>query len=422
MINQFDPAKTFGDSYELYRDTWMNHGWNVPLQQSLEFKDLIATPQAAIWMPKVIEEIAREPIEPMLIVPSLLDRVQYTPAARFTFPALGAMVAFDLAEGQTYPEQGLNVSPGSVTMNVGKTGIMFKITEEMKKYSQYDLINMHIRAGRRGLDRHKEKKGMDFISGMGVTLFDNVTPTESVYGTCTGRAITGAGNGSCRMEDLLKSYSHIMMQGYAPDTILLHPLAWSMWMIDPFLQTIAKNTGNGQWFQNHNMAKQGRPWDSANQSGMGRQGGTGQFTPSGNAASETPSNASNANEIDQNLNSPAIVPSYFPYPLRVLVSPFVDYDADNNTCDIMIFDSSNLGALIVDEDVSIDQMEDWHTDIMKVKLKERYGFAVYEDGLAVGVMRNIPIKANEIALPVTATISAAGSLSELDVTTAISGL
>jgi hypothetical protein len=422
MTNRFDPAKVFGDSYELFRDTWLNNGFNVPAQTKVEFKDLLATPQATIWMPKVIEEIVREPVEPMLIVPSLLDRIAYTPAARITFPAMGAMVAFDLAEGQTYPEQSLNVAPGSMTVNVGKTGIMFKITEEMQKYSQFDIMNMHIRAGRRGLDRHKEKKGMTFISGMGVTLFDNKLPTESVYGTCTGRAITGAGNGSCRMEDLLKAYSHIMMQGYTPDTILLHPLAWSMWMIDPFLQTIAKLTGNGPWFQKTNMAKQGRPWANSSQGGQGMPGGYGQYTPPGNAASETPTDPTNANEFDQNLNSPAVIPRYFPYPLRVLVSPFVPFNEDTNTCDIMIFDSANLGALVVDEDVSIDQWEDQNADIIKVKLKERYCFASYEDGLAVGVLRHIPIKANEIALPVHPTISVAGSLSDLDVTTAISGL
>jgi len=426
-INTFDHAKAFGidneeQGFKLFLDTFVNDGFNVPTQSKVEFKDLLATPNAAIWMPKVIEEIVREPVEPALIVPALLDRIAFTPAARITFPALGALTAFDLAEGQQYPEQSLNVAPGSITINVGKTGIMFKITEEMMKYSQFDVMNMHIRAGRRGLDRHKEKKGMDFISAMGVTLFNNTSPTQSVYGTCTGRGISGAGNGSCRMEDLLKAYSHIMMQGYTPDTILLHPLAWSMWMADPLLQTITKNTGNMPWFQRVNMAKQGRPWDAANQNKIGRQGGYGQWTPSGNAGSETSTDASNAGVFDHNLRSAAEIPNYFPYPLQVLVSAFVPYNEDNNTCDVMIFDSANLGALVVDEDVTVDNWEDPSADIMKVKLKERYAFAVYEDGLATGVMRNVPIKANEIALPVHPTISTTGSLSELDPTSAISGL
>lgn len=419
MSRKIDHAKAFGDSYELFRDTWFANGFNEPTQQKIEFKDIMATPNAQYWMPKVVEEIVREPVEPMLIIPSLLDRISYTPAARITFPAIGALVAFDLAEGQAYPEQQLNVAPGSITINVGKTGVAFKITEEMQKYSQYDVMNMHIRAARRALDRHKEKKGMDYITSMGVRLYDNKNPSTSVYGTCTGRSITGAGNGSCRMEDLLKAYAHIMMQGYTPDTILMHPLTWSMWMADPLLQTIVKNTGNGSWFQPHNMPKSGLPWANASQNKMGIHGGYGQYTPPDNNASATPTSVS---EIDQNLNSAPVIPNYFPHPLRVLVSPFAPFNTYNNTCDIMIFDSSNLGALVVDEDVSIDQWEDMSTDIMKVKLKERYTFAIYEDGLAIGVLKNVPIKANEIALPVTATISAAGSLDELDQTTSISGI
>ena len=419
MGMKIDYKAAFDDKYELFRDTWFNGGFNEPTQTQMTFSDIMATPNAAYWMPKVIEDIIREPVEPMLIVTSLLDRIQYTAGARITFPAIGALVAYDVAEGQAFPEQQLNVAPGSMTINIGKTGLAFKITEEMQRYSQFDVITMHIRAARRALDRHKEQKGMNYISGMGCSLFDNVLPTTSVYGTCTGRSISGAGNGSCRMEDLLKAYAHIMMQGYTPDTILMHPLTWSMWMADPLLQTIVKNTGNGAWFQPHNIPKSGLPWAASSQNKQGLPGGYGSFTPSGNAASET---ATSVSAIDQNLKSAPVIPGYFPHPLKVLVSPFVPYNTKNNTCDIMIFDSSNLGALVVDSDVVMDEWKDLSTDINKIKLKERYAFAIYEDGLAIGVLRNIPVKANEIALPVSATISAAGSLSDLDPTTAISGL
>jgi hypothetical protein len=418
-MEKFDAKVAFGDNYQLYRDTWVNNGVYAPTGTKIGFKDFLATPNANIWLPKVVEDIAREPVEPMLVVASLLDRVQFSGSARITFPALGAITAADIAEGQAYPEQTLNVAPGSVTVTTGKSGVAFKISEEMRRNSMFDVINLHIRAARRALDRHKEKKGMDFISGMGVTLFDNKNPESSVYGTCTGRSISGAGNGSCRMEDLMKAYAHIMMQGFTPDTILLHPLAWSMWMVDPLLQTIVKNTGSGSWFQPHSMPKSAQPWSAASQGGRGIPSGYGAFTPGGNAAGETPTSV---NGLDQNLNSAAVIPSYFPHPLRVIVSPFVPFDVYKQTCDIMVFDSRNLGALLVEEDVTVDQWDDMSTDITKIKLKERYAFSIYEDGLAVGVLRNIPIKANEIALPVSATISAAGSLSELDITSPISGL
>jgi hypothetical protein len=422
MRHKIDYSMAFGDDvkqHALFRDTWFNNGFNEPTQAQMSFNDIMATPNARYWMPKVVEEIIREPVEPLLIIQSLLDRINYTAAARITFPAVGSLVAYDIAEGMAYPEQQLQISPGTITVNVGKTGVAFKITEEMQRFSQFDIMNMHIRAARRALDRHKEHKGMRFISALGVSLFDNINPTTSVYGTCTGRSITGAGNGSCRMEDLLKGYAHIMMQGFMPDTLLMHPLTWSMWMADPLLQTIVKNTGNGMWFQPHNTAQSGLPWASAGQSKMGMHGGYGAFTPSGNAASETPTAVE---EVDQTLQSAAVIPNYFPHPLRVLVSPFVPYNVVNNTCDIMLMDSSNVGAVVVDTDVSMDQWEDMSTDIIKVKLKESYAFAGYEDGLAVGVFKNVPVKANEIALPLTASISAAGSLDELSISTPISGL
>lgn len=398
----------------LFVDTWLNNGWNEPTQEKFEYKDLIATPNAAVWMPKVIETIAREPLEPMLVVPSLLDRINVTAATKISVPSLGAINAADIAEGEAYPEKQLQVTPGTITANVGKSGVAFKITEEMMAHSMFDIINLHITHGRRALDRHKEKKGMTFINGMGTVLYDNLNPTSSVFGVCTGRNAQGTQNGSCRMEDLLNAYSFIMMQGFIPDTILMHPMAWSIWMTDPLLQGIVKQTGNGQWFQKHNMAKSAL---FSPQTKTGPTSSFGQFTPSGNAASATPSSAS---EIDQNLNSPAIVPSYFPYPLRVIVSPFAPWYPHNNSCDIMLFDSSNLGAQAVEQDVTVDEWEDLSVDIMKVKLKEKYGFFLYEDGLAVGVMKNVPIVPNEIAGPVQPTISAAGSFSALDKTTAIS--
>jgi hypothetical protein len=152
-MKKIDYDSAFGSNYSLFRDTWLANGFNEVIQSKLSFSDLMATPQASIWMPKVIEDIVREPQEPMLIMPSLLDRIAYTPAARITFGALGAMTADDIAEGMAYPEYSLNVAPGSMTINVGKTGVAFKITEEMQKYSQFDVMNMHIRAARRALDR-----------------------------------------------------------------------------------------------------------------------------------------------------------------------------------------------------------------------------------------------------------------------------
>lgn len=45
-----------------------------------------------------------------------------------------------------------------------------------------------------------------------------------------------------------------------------------------------------------------------------------------------------------------VLPSYLGIPFRILVSPFVHFDPETRTTDIMMFNSRNLGALIVAEE------------------------------------------------------------------------
>jgi hypothetical protein len=59
-------------------------------------------------------------------------------------------------------------------------------------------------------------------------------------------------------------------------------------------------------------------------------------------------------------------------------------------------------------------------DITKIKLKEKYGLHIYDEGIGMAVFRNIPIAHNEIVFPAQATISASGEYSEIDPTTPIS--
>ncbi|RLC15059.1 MAG: hypothetical protein DRI24_11925 [Deltaproteobacteria bacterium] len=404
----FDEEKVFGGKFELFRDTWMSNGFNKPTQSKLEFKDMMATSNASEWLPKTLETILREPVEPVIMIPQLLDNIAWA-GAKMTFPSLGGIIAADIGEAQAYPERQLQIGPGTMTASTGKSGLMIRLTEEMRQDSQFDLINMHVVAARKALSRHKEKKGFTYINSMGTTLFDNKNPAGSIFGTCTGRNAVGAGNGSCRMEDLVRAFSHIMLQGFMPNVIMMHPLAWSIWLTDPVLQTITKNTGNGAWFLPHTGPKATTNWDAANQNKMGMSGGFSHSTA-------TPGTA----DVDQLLQSKPTIPGYFPYPLTVLVSPYVPFDAQSQLSDIMLFDSSELGALITKEQVMVEAWDDQLHDISNIKFRERYGFGIYNDGLGIGVLRNVPVVPNEIAFPVQPTISAAGDgFAVLDPSTAV---
>ena len=43
-------------------------------------------------------------------------------------------------------------------------------------------------------------------------------------------------------------YAQIVMQGYIPDTMLVHPMTWLMWVKDPVLREFAIQAGGGSFF------------------------------------------------------------------------------------------------------------------------------------------------------------------------------
>jgi hypothetical protein len=57
-------------------------------------------------------------------------------------------------------------------------------------------------------------------------------------------------------------------------------------------------------------------------------------------------------------------------------------------------DSSRCGILVTRDPVSTEEFDDPLHDIRAIKLKERYGFAAYEQGKSVTIARNIAIARN----------------------------
>ena len=392
-----------------YQWLWKNNGCAFGDQagKTVEMKDALSTPNAATLLPKVISNIVKEAAEPLLVGTSLLQRVNYSYGQTITFPAVGGMVAADIAEGQEYPIRGLAREGATVTATVGKSGLAVQVTDEMIRYSQFDVIGMHLREAGRALARHKEVKIFNYINSMGVTTHDNLNPTESIFGTVSGRSLDGSGNGSITMDDIFDAYGQLITQGFTPNTLLMHPLTWVMFIKDPTLRAFALASGGGTYFATWN----GNPSGKANWSDpLGVSPGQ-NIMPGGNLSGET---ADPLNAYPQNINSAPTLPTYFNVPMRIIVSPFVHYDPKNKLTNIMMFDSSELGVLVVDEDITTEEFNDPSVDIKKIKLRERYGMAILNEGQAIGVMRNIRVVPNEIVLPAQSQISVSGSIGELD--------
>jgi hypothetical protein len=73
------------------------------------------------------------------------------------------------------------------------------------------------------------------------------------------------------------------------------------------------------------------------------------------------------------------MPSYLGLPFRILVSPFVHFDPETRTTDIMMFNSRNLGALIVDEDPHVKSWEDGQYNIQHMSIEETRSLHPCED-------------------------------------------
>ena len=75
------------------------------------------------------------------------------------------------------------------------------------------------------------------------------------------------------------------------------------------------------------------------------------------------------------MTSAPQLPNYLGLPFRILVAPFVNFDPEERTTDIMMFNSRNLGALIVAEEPHVKSWEDGQYNIMNMSIEETYASA-----------------------------------------------
>jgi hypothetical protein len=363
---------------EKVRKVWENNGYVEGVKDRITIGDLaekdmkrkadwekngkmldgVFSTDQPLVIPRVIEEMVRMPIEPNIVLTGLLKRINMSSAGTVvTFPAVGnAMVAADIPEGGEYPESSQEFA-GEITATMGKSGIAVKLTEEMIRYSQYDVMSLHLQAARSALVRHKEQKVADMIlRDQGVTFFDN-----SVSGYYTsGRNNIGVGNATMSYDDFLLMYADMINDGFIPDTLIVHPFMWFAWTRDPIMRSLFLNGLGGSYFQNFQGSIGSGPSFAA--------GGLNNLTK-----------LTDPSQIATTYTMPGVLPT----PMRVIVTPFQVCDTSAKTCTVTMAQASELGLLIVDEEVKTDEFNDVLRDIKKVKFRERYALATSNNGQAI---------------------------------------
>jgi FtsZ-binding cell division protein ZapB len=338
-----------------------------------EMRDAFSTDHPLL-IPRVVSEIAKEAIEPNIVLTPMLQRINYTYGTQLTFPAWGAMAAGDVAEGAEYPEKSLDFA-GQVVATIGKSGIAVKFSEEMIRYSLYDVMSAHLRAAGRAMVRWKEQKVATMIlanAGSTNTLIDN---TSASYPSSTGRNGSGQYNGTITLNDFFRAYATMINRGFVPDTLIMNPFAWQIFADEGLQRLFGFQNGLPMW----NM----------------RQGNVGNAPQWGNGSSMNGLLQNTTVTSPQNVATTYTnMPGIFPYAFRIVVSPYMPYDSVQNVTDMILCDSSQLGVLVVDEEVTTEEWNDPARDIMKIKFRERYGLGSVNNGQGSGLIKGINLAKN----------------------------
>ena len=381
----------YKESIQNVYSLFVSGGYNTE-GEKVSIQDSLTVPDSHIVFNRVITEIIQETIEPTLIGHMLLDTI-YTSevgTSEVIIRTLGNVteIDFDIPEHGEYPEIRPGVTQGSIVQaKYSKSGCKVRITEELLHASQWNMVEMIIREAAKALGRWKEKKIFNMLSRVGNVIFDNANPNGAEIGRTSGRDIHGVGNGSMTQDNLIDMYSSLLTKGYIPNVILVHPMMWAMFAKDPIIREAGMIKGDiSQWLTSQvspiNPYARIRPWTEASRRGNGDRQDL--------SAAETAL-------LESGGMARPHVPSYSPLSgMTIIPSHYMPFDAVTKTSTLIMMDTTKAGAVVVNETLKLQEWEDMERDLRTVKLREKYALALYDQGRAVAVARNISTKPNEI--------------------------
>lgn len=309
--------------------------------------EAFASPDAPILFPRVINRTLREAAEPQLLVTPLLSVVRLGQGRSLEFPAVNAIQAAEIPEGQEYPEQALAFAK-QIEGKVSKKGVKVAFTEEVIADSLWDIVGLHVRAAGRAMARLKEQIALSRFKDAATIVFDN---DDGAYDDTTGRDYTGTFNLTLTWDDVIDQAAVLMAENHIPTDFIVHPLMWAV-----FLKTANWHVPYGD---------DQVPAAAWNYGLPGKDSVVNQTAPAG---------------------------------LNVLVSPFVSFTAKAGATpaksDVFLIDRNEVGVMLVKDDMTTDEFNDPTRDIRSLKMKERYDIIMLGDGEGITVAKNVRLARN----------------------------
>jgi HK97 family phage major capsid protein len=341
------PIEELLANYDAWESVLTEDGF-IDDEQRVTVKEAFASPDAPILFPKVISRTLKEAAEPQLLVTPLLSVVRLGKGRSLEFPAVNAIQADEIPEGQEYPEQALAFAK-QIEGKVSKKGVKVAFTEEVIADSLWDIVGLHVRAAGRAMARLKEQIALSRFAGAATVVFDN---DDAGIADTTGLGSDGTENGTITWDDVIEMAAVLMAENHVPTDFILHPLMWSVFA------------------RNYEFRMDGQPWPAWSMRPTSRE---------------------------QAANATA------PLGLNVLVSPFVSFTAKDGATpaksDVFLIDRNEVGVLLVKDDMSTDGWNDPSRDIQALKMKERYDIVMMGDGEGITVAKNVNLaRAYEVEL------------------------
>ena len=335
----------------------------VTVQETLHTTDVVKL------IPKVIEGKLREAAEPVYLATRFMKTVNVSSgnSAVYVIPIVGELVAHEINEGGRYPEETVDYSTlenGTFEIRVKKVGLKVSITEEAVTDGAWDIMGINIAKMGRAMARYKEELCFNAFSDHGHPVFDNAIRGQKPEAGTSGRDIDGSYNDTLAVEDFLDLVLALMGQNRTPTDVIMHPLTWVVFARNSMI-------GNGLTYgaMGGSMI---HPW------------GATQGTPgfAGLAADQGPQKLIMTPEQTQNR---------LPMPIRINFSPFVRFDKVNKKFDMYVIDANEVGVIAQREGLSTDNWTDPERDIRMLKVKERYGVGIQDNGRGIVVARNLAV-------------------------------
>lgn len=334
-------------------------------------------------IPKVIEGQLREAAEPEYLGTKFMSTIHVDggSSAVYVIPIVGELRASEVSEGGRYNEDSVEfntIENRTLEIRVKKVGLKLSVTEEAISDSSWDIFGVNTRKAGQAMGRYKEEWIFNSFSNHGHVIFDNALREQLPEAGTTGRAQDGSFNDTMTIEDFLDLVLALMGNDKTPTDVIMHPLTWVIF---------AKNAqiGNGVTygaFGGENVhpwgATQGTPGFAGLQANMGPQ---------------------------KMIMRPEQVQNRLPMPLTMNFSPFVKFDKVNKKFDMYCIDRSSVGVIAQREGISLDQWSDPERDLRMMKVKERYGVGILDNGRGITVARNLAV-APTYPVPPTVNIQA----------------